>query len=123
MTDILDKENTIKDEEMRKTWTEFYTKKWQLKNLYNGVDEMVLKEITSRCNGNPLLCFTLFVNLLQNGFLKLDGVNIFVPTTDYLSCVRLVDYTAIPLPRICVKLNCTKIDKSISRITFKAPKE
>jgi hypothetical protein len=38
MTDILDKDNTIKDEEMRTTWTEFYTKKWQLKSLYNGVD-------------------------------------------------------------------------------------
>jgi hypothetical protein len=123
MTDILDEKNTIKDEEMRKTWTEFFTKKWQLKTLYNGVDEMVLKEITSRCNGNPLLSLTLFVNLAQNGLLRLDEIGIFVPTADFLSSVRLVDYTAIPLPRICVKINCTKIDKSISQITFKAPKD
>lgn len=84
---------------------------------------MVLKEITSRCNGNPLLSLTLFVNLAQNGFLRLDEVGIFVPTTDFDSSVRLCDYTAIPLPRICVKINCTKVDKSISRITFKAPKD
>jgi hypothetical protein len=34
----------------------------------------------------------------------------------------LEDYTMVPVPRICVKLNCMKVDKSISSITLKNTK-
>jgi hypothetical protein len=64
MTDILDKNNTIKTEKHREMWTIFYTEKWCLERVFSNIREDILQEIVIRCNGNPLFCLILFVNLL-----------------------------------------------------------
>lgn len=70
MTRIIDPKKTLKTEEMGIEWRQILTEKWQLSTNINEVDMEILKLITAKCRGNPLLGLQYFVNLLHNGFIE-----------------------------------------------------
>ena len=70
MTRIIDPKKTLKTEQMGIEWRQILTEKWQLSTNINEVDMEILKLITAKCRGNPLLGLQYFVNLLHNGFIE-----------------------------------------------------
>jgi len=70
MTRIVDPENTIKTEKQGEDWRCHYTKLWQLHEEITNIDTAIVSVITRLCRGNPLLCLSYFVILLQSGYIK-----------------------------------------------------
>ena len=67
MIEIVKPTDTIKTEEMGKTWKDILTKKWQVENKFIDVSSdssFVTKVIVQRCAGNPLLSLYFYVSLL-----------------------------------------------------------
>lgn len=74
--------------------------------------------MVQKCRGNPLVSLQYFVNLLQNRFIEISE-NTVVATDLFLKCEALCDFTAVPLPRVAVKINCSFIDTYIRNIQMK----
>lgn len=67
MIEIVNPNDTIKTEEMGKTWKDILTKKWQVENKFIDVSSdssNITKVIVQRCAGNPLLSLYFYVSLL-----------------------------------------------------------
>lgn len=72
MTQIVDRENTIKTEQMTVEWEKRLIDKWQLLTRFKAVNPEVLKVIVRKCSGNPLICLVFFQNMLHNGIIEVD---------------------------------------------------
>jgi len=52
-----------------------------------------------------LLCLQYFVNLLQNGFILIDGNGKVSMDAKLITCMQLNDYSSVPVPRFAIKIN------------------
>jgi hypothetical protein len=89
---------------------------------FGKVDPKILDCIINKCGGNPLLCFTFFIVLLQDGWIEvMDTENTKIGKVlikeKFEKALHLGDFTEIPVPRISMKLNCAFLDKVVSNVT------
>jgi predicted ATPase len=125
MIEIVKPSDTIKTEEMGKTWKEILTKKWQVDNKFIDVSADstdIIKVIVQRCAGNPLLCLYFYVSLLQNSFITIDTNGLLMSTGKLQHCQKLNDFVTVPVPRFSIKNNIAMIDKFLKTINNKPQK-
>lgn len=82
MTEIVDEKNTIKLKKEGRKWKTDLTNLWQTESEFKHVDDEVLNAVIKKTTGNPLLCLNYFVNMMHNGFLKIDTKKCNLKPTD-----------------------------------------
>lgn len=80
MTEIVDEEKTIKNKEKGREWQQVLTKRWQTQSEFSTIKPEIIEAIVKKTMGNPLLCLNYFVNMMQNGFFKIDKNSHLVPS-------------------------------------------
>ena len=105
MTKIIDPERTIKSPEASKMWQELLIKKNQLKYVMEEIDGRILKLIAHKSISNPLQCLSYFVNMLANEYIEVTRTGSVIPTAKFMKCLKIDDWTALPVPRLAMKIN------------------
>mgnify|MGYP007058519337 CR=1 FL=1 len=77
----------------------------------NHIDPEILRIIVTKCRGNPLLCFQYYINLLHNHFIEIQPDGYVVPTGKFAHCMQINDWTAVPVPRLALKINTQMLDQ------------
>ena len=72
--------------------------------------------VVHKCSGNPLICLNLFLNMLHNGFIYVTPAGIVLPTPEYIKCRDLKDWNSVPVPRVALKMICSKFDDIIRSV-------
>ena len=60
--------------------------------------------------------------MLHNGFLEVGAKGMVLPTPEYVKCRNLKDWNSVPVPRVAMKMICSKFD-DIIRINKDNPKK
>jgi len=95
---------------MEKIWREKLKDKWLIDKPFNEISERVLDVIIRKCVGNPLLCLGYFVNLVQNGYVRVDASSSVLPTHKFIECEKIKDFINVPVPRVAMRNNLKAID-------------
>jgi len=66
---------------------------------------MILEIVTRKCRRNPLHCLQYFVNMLQNGFIRVTETGQVSITQKFIKCKMIDDWTTVPVPRLVMKMN------------------
>lgn len=77
----------------------------------NYVDPEILRIVVTKCRGNPLLCFQYYINLLHNHFIEIQPDGFVVPTGKFVHCMQINDWTAVPVPRLALKISTQMLDQ------------
>lgn len=78
-----------------------------------SIEQAILKTIINKCSGNPLLCLSLFVNMLHSHVIQIDLSGTVTTTDEFWKCHRLSDWKSVPVPRLALKTNCNRVDSFI----------
>lgn len=108
--------HTIKDKAVGDAWVKRLSELWQLNVEFTEIAPVIISTILRRCNGNPLLCLSFFVILVQNSFLKIESSGRVVSTDKFDECIQLNDFLTCPAPRIAIKQNLALIDRFVQSV-------
>jgi len=75
------------------------------------IDDQIMRVISSKCRGNPLLSLQYFVNMLHGGFIEISADGFVEPTEKFDYCVSINDWSMVPVPRIALKINTQLLDQ------------
>ena len=88
----------------------------------NFIEPEILRVVATKCRGNPLLCFQYFINLLHNHFIMIQPDGLVMATQKFEHCLIINDWTAVPVPRLALKMNTQLLDNFYYSIQSKGPK-
>lgn len=54
--------------------------------------------------------------MLHNGVIRVDSHGAVLPTQEFIKCSKLSDWKNVPVPRLALKINCTRIDAFIQSV-------
>lgn len=54
--------------------------------------------------------------MLHNGVIRVDSNGAILPTQEFIKCNKLSDWKSVPVPRLALKINCTRIDRLIQSV-------